>query len=81
MLLDRVNAYLAANMMTDFSGSFMILAEWRDVHPYPHGSSYFFFYQIYYPTISDFANQVLYMHSAHELHYKCAYSAFKIYRQ
>ena len=56
MLLDRVDAYLAANMMTDFSGSFMILAEWRDAHPYPNGSSYFFLYQIYYPTISDFAN-------------------------
>ena len=61
VLLDRVNTYLTANMMTNFSGTFMILAEWRDVHPYPHGSSYFYYFQIYYPTIRSFTNQVLYV--------------------
>ncbi|XP_065884099.1 mucin-like protein isoform X2 [Dysidea avara] len=58
VLLDRVNTYLTANMMTNFSGTFMILAEWRDVHPYPHGSSYFYYFQIYYPTIRSFTNQM-----------------------
>ena len=58
MLLDRVNTYLNANMMTNFTGTFMILAEWRDVHPYPHGSNSF---EIYYPFITDFTNQVLYI--------------------
>ena len=58
MLLDRVNAYLAANTMANFSGTFMILAEWRDVHPYPHGSDYISYFLSYYPAIRSFTNQV-----------------------
>jgi len=57
MLLDRVNTYLAANVMTNFTGTFMILAEWRDVHPYPHGSSYSYF-SYYYPSLNSFTRQV-----------------------
>ena len=61
MLLGRVNTYLNANMMTNFTGTFMILAEWREVHPYPHGSNSFSYFEIYYPFITDFTNQVLYI--------------------
>jgi len=41
MLLDYVSSYIRAcrNTSSDFRGSFMILAEWRGVHPYPHGSN------------------------------------------
>lgn len=40
-LLDDVSSYIRAcrNASSDFRGSFMILAEWRGVHPYPHGAS------------------------------------------
>jgi len=62
MLLDRVNTYLAANVMTNFTGTFMILAEWKDVHPYPHGSGSFDFFEIYYPSIRSFTSQVLYVY-------------------
>ena len=42
-LLDDISRYIRErNASSNFSGSFMILAEWRDVHPYPHGSSSFF---------------------------------------
>ena len=30
----------------------MILAEWNGVHPYPHGSRYLYYFQLYYPSIS-----------------------------
>jgi len=39
-LLDVVSRLIReCNMSSDFKGSFMILAEWRDVHPYPHGAN------------------------------------------
>ena len=57
-VLDRVSRYLRMNTMSDFSGTFMILAEWRNVHPYPHGSRYFNFFEKYYPFIRSFTNQV-----------------------
>ena len=41
-VLQRVNDYLGSTEIapSNFSGTFMILAEWNDVHPYPHGSCY-----------------------------------------
>ena len=39
-LLDDVSSYIRErSMSSDFQGSFMILAEWEGVHPYPHGAS------------------------------------------
>ena len=39
-LLDDVSSYIRErNMSSDFAGTFMILAEWEGVHPYPHGAS------------------------------------------
>jgi len=39
-LLDSVSSVIRErNVSLDFKGSFMILAEWRDVHPFPHGAS------------------------------------------
>jgi len=39
-LLDDVSSYIRErNTSSQFRGSFMILAEWDDVHPYPHGAS------------------------------------------
>ena len=39
-LLNYVSSYIReCNMSSDFKGSLMILAEWEEVHPYPHGSS------------------------------------------
>ena len=55
LMLSRVNDYLNRSMSSDFSGTFMILAKWNGVHPYPHGSSYLSYY---YPSLIDFTNQV-----------------------
>ena len=62
MMLDTVNYYLNVNMMsqTNFYGSFMILAEWRGVHSYPHGSYYFYYFIYYYPSLRSFTDQVFY---------------------
>jgi len=44
-VLDDVSSYIRErNMSSNFQGSFMILAEWTDVHPYPHGASSSFDY-------------------------------------
>ena len=59
-ILTRVTNYLRSTNMTspDFSGTFMILAEWDDVHPYPHGSRYLYYFRRYYPSINEFISQV-----------------------
>ena len=58
-VLDIVNRYLELNNLAqNFSGTFMILAEWQNVHPYPHGSNYIYYFEKYYPSIRDFTNQV-----------------------
>ena len=57
-VLDMVNRYLRLNTDQNFSGTFMILAEWQDVHPYPHGSCYLCFLIRRYPSIRNFVNQV-----------------------
>ena len=58
-VLDIVNRYLELNNLAqNFSGTFMILAEWQNVHPYPHGSNYIYYFESYYPSIRTFANQV-----------------------
>ena len=57
-VLDKVNAFLQLRMSLNFYGTFMILAEWRDVHPYPHGSGSFDYFELYYPSISEFIKQV-----------------------
>ena len=58
-ILDKVNRYLNLNNFTQsFAGTFMILAEWQNAHPYPHGSRYFYYFEKYYPSIRNFTNQV-----------------------
>ena len=60
IILSRVNDYLTRSNETasSFSGTFMILAEWNGVHPYPHGSSYLSYFLRYYPSLKAFTNQV-----------------------
>ena len=60
LVLDRVNTFLQLNMPSNFSGTFMIVAEWQGVHPYPHGSSSFNNFELYYPSITEFINLVSY---------------------
>ena len=59
--LNRVNTFLQMNQKSNFSGTFMIVAEWLGVHPYPHGSSNLNFFESNYPSRADFINQVLYI--------------------
>ena len=58
--LSRVNDYLRFNneSQSNFSGTFMILAEWNGVHPYPDGSRYLSYFFRYYPSLRDFISQV-----------------------
>ena len=58
IILDKVNLYLRLKTNEDFSGTFMILAEWRDVHPYPHGSCSLCYFIRRYPSLRAILNQV-----------------------
>ena len=58
-MLNEVNQYVSLNIEQSFVGTFMILAEWRNVHPYPHGSCDFYDILENYPTTRSFINQVL----------------------
>ena len=64
LTLGTVNDYLRIinRSSSEFSGTFMILAEWSNVHPYPHGSRYFYYFQKYYPSIRTFTGQVCIIH-------------------
>ena len=65
VVLDEVNRYVSLNTEQYFTGTFMILAEWQNVHPYPHGSCDFYDIIKSYPTIRSFINQVsIYVYSA-----------------
>ena len=57
-ILNRVNHYISLSTNSDFIGTFMILAKWENVHPYPYGSNYYYYFQRYYPTIRSFTKQV-----------------------
>ena len=37
-VLERVSGFLAAEMGINFTASWMLVAQWDRVHPYPHGS-------------------------------------------
>ena len=36
--IEGVSRFISHAINESFSGLWMLLAEWRDVHPYPHGS-------------------------------------------
>ena len=76
VVLDEVNRYVSLNTEQYFTGTFMILAEWQNVHPYPHGSYDFYDIIKSYPTIRSFINQVhIYVYSA----CMCIYIYIKYY--
>lgn len=75
IILDTVNHYIRLKTNEDFSGTFMILAEWRDVHPYPHGSCYLCYYLRNNPSFRAFLNQVYTHMFVVNVH---AYRAFRI---
>ena len=35
--IEKVSKFVSQNVNESFSGLWMLVAEWRDVHPYPHG--------------------------------------------
>ena len=58
-VLDNVSYYLRVNGEAPiFSGTFMILAEWKNVHPYPHGSNYSYYFESLNPSVGTFTNKV-----------------------
>ena len=63
IVLDKVSSYLRIRTSKSFIGTFMILAEWRDVYPYPHGSENFYYFEKYYPSIKAFTDQVHLWHT------------------
>ena len=36
--ISEVSSFISQATNSSFSGVWMLVAEWRDVHPYPHGS-------------------------------------------
>ena len=50
-VLNRVNQYIKLTTGSDFIGTFMILAEWHNVHPYPYGPNYFQEYYRYFTKL------------------------------
>ena len=36
--IEQVNRFISQVVNESFSGLWLLVAEWRDVHPYPHGS-------------------------------------------
>lgn len=38
--ISEVSDYISQATNSSFSGVWMLVAEWRDVHPYPHGSGF-----------------------------------------
>ena len=38
-LLDEVSGFVENSTGQSFQGSWMLVAEWKEVHPWPHGSS------------------------------------------
>ena len=39
--IEEVSRFISQEVNESFSGLWMLVAEWRDVHPYPHGNFYF----------------------------------------
>ena len=39
--ISEVSSYVSQATNRSFSGVWMLVAEWRDVHPFPHGSMLF----------------------------------------
>ena len=58
VVLSEVNQYISLTTEQSFVGTFMILAEWQNIHPYPHGSCDFYDILKNYPTTRSFINQV-----------------------
>ena len=36
--ISEVSSFISQTTSSSFSGVWMLVAEWRDVHPFPHGS-------------------------------------------
>ena len=49
-LLDQVSNFVKGSTGQSFSGSWMLVAEWKEVHPWPHGLNSPF-WQLLFPEI------------------------------
>ena len=38
-VLERLSGFIASQMNTNFTASWMLVAQWDRVHPYPHGTT------------------------------------------
>ena len=46
-VFNDVNNFIRTSKnMTSYKGIWMLVMEWREVHPYPHGSYYYYYSQI-----------------------------------
>ena len=50
--ISEVSSYISQAVNSSFNGLWMLVAEWRDVHPYPHGNGGFS------GLFSDYTNRV-----------------------
>ena len=56
-LMERISNHISYKSETTFTGNWMLLVEWSDVHPYPHGSLHWWWWS-YYSNIREFAQKV-----------------------
>ena len=55
--MERISDHISYKSGTTFTGNWMLLVEWSDVHPYPHGSLHWWWWS-YYSNIREFAQKV-----------------------
>ena len=53
-----VSEYISHNTGTNFKGRWMLVAQWENVHPYPHGSQNYWWWSWYGSRYVDFASKV-----------------------
>lgn len=58
LFFEMVNKYIRTTSEDkNFSGSWMLIARWDHVHPYPHGDTYwqywYYYYYYYYHAINN----------------------------
>ena len=56
-LMRTISKFISYKSGNTFVGNWMLLAEWNDVHPYPHGSLHWWWWS-YYSNIRSFTQNV-----------------------
>lgn len=67
-LINRVSAYIREQSGDEFAGNWMLLVEWREVHPWPHGVDPLpFLFAFLYPDYRLVSNRTCMYNDNHAL--------------